>query len=94
MRWQSKGDIFWDILGVTSLCLLSQNLIFNNWIKIAIWSLAFILIVLLAIWYIYLCITTSLSEKVEKRMHYTVIILKFFAGIMALLAMLNILHFI
>jgi Kef-type K+ transport system membrane component KefB len=89
MRWQNKSDIFWDMLAVTSFCLLSRSTISNNWIQMAVGAFAFIMIILLIIWYIYLCITPAHNEKAEKKMRYSVIILKCFSVIVALLVALN-----
>jgi hypothetical protein len=89
VRWQSKGEVWFDIFFVVFFGLVSSWLISNNWIKAAIWTLTSVMLVLLVIWYIYLYITPSLNERVKKRMHYIVIILKCFYVILALLITFN-----
>jgi uncharacterized membrane protein YjfL (UPF0719 family) len=86
-KWESKDEVWIDIFVVVFVGLLSplRLSISNNWIQAAIWTLTSVMLVLLVIWYIYLRVTPSLSEKVEKRMYYTFIILKVSYIILALL---------
>jgi hypothetical protein len=57
----------------------------NIWIKTAMLILCCIMSVLLVIWYIYLCVTPSVNEKIEKRMRCTIVTLQLLCIILMVL---------
>jgi hypothetical protein len=73
--WLNTAELILDILFFIPFGWSFNVNISNNWIKITIWTLASVLIILMVIRYIYLCVTPSVNEKIEKRMYYTIVAL-------------------